>query len=170
MTQDQTQEKKMSIDNETPEAWNALKKTRLDFHGNKIISGDVPFEWGGDSEDNNVKETSKDSKFQVQWHDDEDVLNEHPVFGETFDVHPASVREDMVNSPSHYTQGSIECIDAMQAMLSEEEFIGFLRGNSFKYRWRMRDKRQAVQDLRKAQWYEKRLKDIFEKMSTPNAV
>ena len=61
MTQDQTQEKKMSIDNETPEAWNALKKTRLDFHGNKIISGDVPFEWGGDSEDNNVKETSKDS-------------------------------------------------------------------------------------------------------------
>ena len=63
-----------------------------------------------------------------------------------------------------------DCFDAMQAMLSEEEFIGFLRGNSFKYRWRMRDKRQAVQDLRKAQWYEKRLKDIFEKMSTPNAV
>lgn len=170
MTQEQTQKKNMSIDNEKPEAWNALKKTRLDFDGNKIIRGDVPFEWEWDSEDNNVKETSEYSKFQVQWHDDEDVLNEHPVFGETFDVHPAPVKEDMVNSPSHYTQGSIECIDAMQAMLSEEEFIGFLRGNSFKYRWRMRDKRQAVQDLRKAQWYENRLKDIFEKMSTPNAV
>ena len=170
MTQDQTQKKNMSIDNEKPEAWNALKRHGWDFHANNTVTGDVPFEWEWDSEDNNVKETSKYSKFQVQWHDDEDVVNEHPFFKETFDVHPDAVKEDMVNSPSHYTQGSIECIDAMQAMLSEEEFIGFLRGNSFKYRWRMRDKRQAVQDLRKAQWYEKRLKDIFEKMSTPNAV
>lgn len=145
MTQDQTQKKNMSIDDITKEQWDTLR----------------------------AKEIGRDSKFQVQWLDDEeeeDVPNEHPVFGETFDVHHAPVKEDMVNSPSHYTQGSIECIDAMQAMLSEEEFIGFLRGNSFKYRWRMRDKRQAVQDLRKAQWYEKRLKDIFEKMSIPNAV
>ena len=151
MTQDQTQKKNMSIDDITKEQWDTLRVRE------------------------NVSDyVVRDSKFQVQWLDDEeeeeDVPNEHPVFGETFDVHHAPVKEDMVNSPSHYTQGSIECIDAMQAMLSEEEFIGFLRGNSFKYRWRMRDKRQAVQDLRKAQWYEKRLKDMFEKMSIPNAV
>lgn len=136
MTQDQTQKKNMSIDDITKEQWDTLR----------------------------AKEIGRDSKFQVQWLDDEeeeDVPNEHPVFNNPV---------DMVNSPPHYTQGGIECIDAMQAMLSEEEFIGFLRGNSFKYRWRMRDKRQAVQDLRKAQWYEKRLKDIFEKMSIPNAV
>ena len=39
---------------------------------------------------------------------------------------------DLVNKPEHYNQGSIECIDAIEAMLSKEEFIGYLRGNSQK--------------------------------------
>ena len=43
---------------------------------------------------------------------------------------------DMVNNPDHYNQGDIECIDAIRAMLTDEEFIGYLRGNSLKYRWR----------------------------------
>jgi hypothetical protein len=47
-------------------------------------------------------------------------------------------------------------------MLSREEFIGFLRGNSFKYRWRCRSKRNAVKDLLKAQWYENRLLALME--------
>ena len=37
---------------------------------------------------------------------------------------------DLVNSPEHYNQGSIECIDSIEAMLTREEFIGYLRGNS----------------------------------------
>jgi hypothetical protein len=69
---------------------------------------------------------------------------------------------DAVNNPAHYNTGSIECIDAMEAMLSEEEFIGYLRGNSFKYRWRMRHKESAVKDLQKAQWYERKLQNIIE--------
>lgn len=36
--------------------------------------------------------------------------------------------QDNVNSPNHYTTTSIECIVAMEAMLSPEEFIGYLRG------------------------------------------
>ncbi len=64
--------------------------------------------------------------------------------------------EDLVNHPKHYNQGEIECIDAIRAMLSTEEFIGYLRGNSLKYRWRFRYK-NGVQDLNKAEWYEKRL-------------
>ena len=32
---------------------------------------------------------------------------------------------DLVNKPEHYNQGSIECIDAIEAMLSKEEFIGY---------------------------------------------
>ena len=40
---------------------------------------------------------------------------------------------DMVNNPDHYNQGDIECIDAIRAMLTDEEFIGYLRGNSLKY-------------------------------------
>jgi len=63
---------------------------------------------------------------------------------------------DTVNHPSHYTAGGIECYDAMAAMLTKEEMIGYLRGNSFKYRWRFRHKGGA-EDLRKAEWYEKKL-------------
>ena len=63
---------------------------------------------------------------------------------------------DVVNNPSHYTTGGIECIDAMQAMLSRDEFIGYLRGNIFKYQWRYKHK-NGVEDLRKADWYAQRL-------------
>lgn len=66
---------------------------------------------------------------------------------------------DLVDHPPHYTAGGIECFDAMAAMLSKEELIGYLRGNSFKYRWRFRHKGGA-EDLRKAEWYEKKLLDL----------
>lgn len=68
---------------------------------------------------------------------------------------------DPVNSPSHYNTGGIECFDAMSAMLTREEMIGYLRGNSFKYRWRFRHKGGA-EDLKKAEWYEKKLLNLIE--------
>ena len=64
--------------------------------------------------------------------------------------------KDLVNNPEHYNQGQVECIDAIKAMLSIEEFIGYLRGNSMKYRWRFRYK-NGVEDLKKAEWYENKL-------------
>ena len=69
--------------------------------------------------------------------------------------------EDVVNKPKHYNQGDIECIDAIEAMLTHEEFVGYLRGNSLKYRWRFRYK-NGVEDLRKAEWYENKLLEILE--------
>jgi len=69
-------------------------------------------------------------------------------------------KTDMVNKPPHYNQGSVECIDAMESMLSKEEFIGYLRGNSFKYRWRWRGK-NGQQDLDKAKWYEQKLEEVL---------
>lgn len=68
-----------------------------------------------------------------------------------------TVKEDMVNEPPHYKNGKIECIEAMEAMLTPEEFIGYLRGNIFKYMWRYRNKGKAHEDLQKAQWYLSRL-------------
>jgi hypothetical protein len=68
--------------------------------------------------------------------------------------------EDLVNHPIHYNNGSIECIEAIEAMLTHEEFVGYLRGNSLKYRWRFRYK-NGIQDLDKAQWYENKLKEIL---------
>jgi len=69
---------------------------------------------------------------------------------------------DPVNSPTHYNLGKLECIEAMEAMLNPEEFIGYLRGNSLKYRWRFRYK-NGIEDLYKARWYEDRLIKYIEK-------
>lgn len=66
-----------------------------------------------------------------------------------------------VNSPPHYTTGKIECIEAIEAMLKPEEYVGYLRGNSLKYRWRFRYKKKPLSDLLKAQWYEERLLTFY---------
>lgn len=63
--------------------------------------------------------------------------------------------EDFVNSPGHYklNEHGIECIDAIEASMSAEEFLGYLKGNALKYLWRYRYKGNPKQDLEKAQWY-----------------
>jgi len=68
---------------------------------------------------------------------------------------PAFRTSDPIN-PDHYTSGPIQCIDAIQAALSPEQFIGFCRGNSFKYTWRADKKGDAVENLKKSIWYQER--------------
>ncbi len=63
---------------------------------------------------------------------------------------------DPVNHPSHYTTGSIECIDAIEAALTPEEFRGYCKGNVLSYVWRENNKGR-IEDLRKARWYLERL-------------
>ena len=67
---------------------------------------------------------------------------------------------DNVNHPQHYTQGSIECIDAIKASMTMEGFRGFLKGNIIKYVWRYESK-GCVESLKKAQWYLNKLIDTF---------
>jgi len=59
---------------------------------------------------------------------------------------------DNVNSPAHYGNGSIECIDYIEDFLNPDEFQGYLRGNIAKYlhRWPYKN---GTEDLKKAQWY-----------------
>ena len=66
---------------------------------------------------------------------------------------------DAVNHPQHYTNGGIECIDALTSMIS-----GFTDPNNaalswqvVKYVWRHPFKGNALQDLKKARWYLDRL-------------
>lgn len=61
--------------------------------------------------------------------------------------------EDMVNSPSHYNKGGVECIDAIRAMLGEDGFTAYCRGNAIKYTWRAGLKFNYDEDLKKAVWY-----------------
>ena len=59
---------------------------------------------------------------------------------------------DPVSHPPHYTQGKIEVLD----FILDQEF-GYLAGNVVKYLSRYRHKGKPVEDLRKAEFYLKRL-------------
>jgi len=71
--------------------------------------------------------------------------------------------KNQVDHPSHYNTGGVECIDAIEATLTPEEFRGFLKGNAIKYLWRLNNKGVPLQDCQKALWYinkfERNLKD-----------
>ena len=88
--------------------------------------------------------------------DDEADLNE--CIGQDFDV---------VNHPPHYTQGDIECIDAIKAALGEEQYEGYLRGACIKYLWRYKMK-SGVESLKKSEWYLKRLIELNEEIESRN--
>ena len=63
--------------------------------------------------------------------------------------------EDMVNHPSHYTQGEIECIEAIKyinSKLHTEGYEGYCLGNFIKYIWRCNFK-NGWEDIDKAIFY-----------------
>lgn len=96
---------------------------------------------------------------------------------------PDTVTTDEVNTPNHYKRSTspklaevrgalledhdgdieeLECIEAMLSCLSTVDQIrGYLRGNSFKYRWRYEDK-ERVKSLKKASWYDRKLEKLEE--------
>ena len=76
------------------------------------------------------------------------------------------VENDPVNRPSHYTAGGIECIDAIAASMTPDEYIGFLKGQVLKYVWRYRLKGKPAEDLKKARFDLDRLIQITEKEET----
>jgi len=66
---------------------------------------------------------------------------------------------DPVEKPVHYAAGSVECIDAIEAQMTPEEFRGYLKGNVVKYLWRER-KKGGKESLKKAKWYLNKLIDL----------
>lgn len=67
-------------------------------------------------------------------------------------VDAALATDDDVERPAHYRQGSVECIDAIRAQLTPEEFRGYCKGNVAKYVWRERMK-EGDKAIKKARWY-----------------
>ena len=55
---------------------------------------------------------------------------------------------DVINHPQHYTFGSLEVIDAIEAWQ-----LGFHLGNVVKYVARAAHKGRYLEDLKKARWY-----------------
>jgi len=94
----------MSIDDATPEEWDAIRKDR--YYDNRDPKG-VPY----------------------------------------------APDPDPVNKPQHYrVGGEIECIDYIYQQLGGG-VKDYILGNVHKYLHRHRFKGQAVEDLKKAQWY-----------------
>jgi len=60
---------------------------------------------------------------------------------------------DRVNHPAHYTQGGVECIDALAAAtISLKGIEAVCTANAIKYMWRWKQK-NGSEDLKKARWY-----------------
>ena len=69
----------------------------------------------------------------------------------------SEVWKDMVNHPSHYIGNGIECIDAMKACVTPEEFRAHLKLTAIKYLWRYEKKANPLEDIQKALFYMNRL-------------
>lgn len=70
------------------------------------------------------------------------------------------VKEDIVNHPSHYTDGNIEVMDFI-----EDKQLNFARGNVIKYvsRAGKKAKNKELEDLKKGRWYLNREIERLEK-------
>lgn len=68
----------------------------------------------------------------------------------------------LINHPSHYNQGKIECIDAMVSAYGKEAVMDFCLCNAMKYIWRMpyKNKGNTSEDLHKAIWYLNKYLDL----------
>ena len=72
-----------------------------------------------------------------------------------FDIKDAEctlVKPDNVNKPQHYRVGEVEAIAYIEQQLGSG-VRDYLLGNVHKYLHRHRFKGQALEDLKKAQWY-----------------
>jgi hypothetical protein len=76
-------------------------------------------------------------------------------FGSGFDGRATDQEKmtDKVNHPSHYTQGKVECIDAIEAATVHKNGLDAVcTANIIKYIWRCEYK-NGLEDLKKARWY-----------------
>ena len=65
---------------------------------------------------------------------------------------------DRVSRPNHYASQNqeypnLECIDAIKAACTADEFRGHCKANVMKYTWRCDHKGETINDLRKARQY-----------------
>lgn len=72
-----------------------------------------------------------------------------------------------VEHPSHYNQGSIECIDAMEEAFGTYAVLMFCVCNAFKYVWR-HSRKNGLEDIKKAIWYLNKYLELYGKCDKDN--
>ena len=83
---------------------------------------------------------------------DSEEYNTRPDMFEPATNPEPEAENDVVNHPSHYTQGGIECIDAMESAFGAAQLAVYCKIAAFKYIWRCEYKNGAA-DVKKAIWY-----------------
>ena len=97
---------------------------------------------------------SKEEEFEIDFEID-DLFKD---IGDIEELKEVKV-SDLVNTPPHYNQAGIECIDAILAATNHNK-EGYLQGNILKYVWRY-DYKGGLEDLQKAQWYLNKLIEVY---------
>ena len=77
------------------------------------------------------------------------------------DLYVPMHKNDAVNHPAHYTQGGIECIDAMKSAFGADELAMYCKIAAFKYIWRCKLK-NGSEDVKKAIWYLNKYLELLE--------
>ena len=83
---------------------------------------------------------------------DSEEYNARPDMFEPATNPEPEAENDVINHPSHYTQGGIECIDAMESAFGAAQLAVYCKIAAFKYIWRCEYKNGA-EDVKKAIWY-----------------
>lgn len=78
-----------------------------------------------------------------------------------------ATKENNPINPNHYKNGKMDAITVMENTLTEEEFVGFLKGLIIKYIYRA-DNKNGVEDYKKAEWYLRKLIKVKEKKQREN--
>lgn len=60
---------------------------------------------------------------------------------------------DIVENPSHYCDGKIQCIEAMVTAFKKDKAMKSCKLNTSKYPWRSEKKKNKIEDLKKSMRY-----------------
>ena len=165
-----TEDWTMSINDATPQDWNRLRKEHPAIDDSETRDKEEINLFGGIWD---VNKLTMDELMKV-YHDlaekeEKEMSREelaayivHPDDLMSFTGYPEEEEEDVVNNPSHYNTGNIECIEAIEESMTPEAYKGYLKGNCMKYLWRYDYKGKPVEDLEKAQWYLNKLIEVQE--------
>lgn len=74
-------------------------------------------------------------------------------------------KKELINHPSHYggKDNPYEAIKVLEARMTREEVIGFLKASVYTYNDRAKYKGNELEDYKKGLWYQNRLVEFMEK-------
>lgn len=108
--------------------------------------------------DNDLLIDSYDEHYRKIIHDIIDKVNKDLILNS--DLTDSISKEQLTNPPRYATQSGKQLIELLRDdLLTKEEYIGFLKGNLYKYVFRYQSK-GGLDDLKKAQYYLEELQKI----------